>query len=163
MPTVVQLGGDRLMVVNEGVEPFTTGGVRANVVNSIQSWDGGRTWDSSLRRTVYRSPIHSGSGRRYNAYAPYAIRVGNGPVGVAFCTDENKGTTPDLASTPPDQRQCHVGYVSTTTSFETWSGASAIWTGSIRNYTPGLFERSSNDVIVTIDAFAGNQRVMRKP
>jgi hypothetical protein len=143
MPTVVQLGGDRLMVVNEGVEPFTTGGVRANVVNSIQSWDGGRTWDTSLRRTVYRSPIHSGSGRRYNAYAPYAIRVGNGPVGVAFCTD--------------------VGYVSTTTSFETWSGASAIWTGSIRNYTPGLFERSLNDVIVTIDAFAGNQRVMRKP
>ncbi|WPB82002.1 phage capsid protein [Archangium violaceum] len=163
MATVVQLGGDRLMAVTEGVEPFTTGGVRANVVNSIQSWDGGRTWDTSLRRTVYRSPIHSSSGRRYNAYAPYAIRVGNGPVGVAFCTDENKGTTPDLASTPPEQRQCHVGYVSTTTNFETWSGASAIWTGSIRNYTPGLFERSLNDVIVTIDAFAGNQRVMRRP
>ncbi|HYO56376.1 phage capsid protein [Archangium sp.] len=163
MPTVVQLGGDRLMVVAEGVEPFPTGGARANVIHSTQSWDGGRTWDDTMRRTVYQSRIHAGTGRRYNAYAPYAIRVGNGPVGVAFCTDEDKTTAPDLSSTPPDQRQCHVGYVSTTTNFETWSGTSAIWTGSTQNYTPGLFERSLNDVIVTIDAFFGNQRVMRRP
>ncbi|QRK06730.1 phage capsid protein [Archangium violaceum] len=163
MPTVVRLGGDRLMVVAEGVEPFPTGGVRANVIHSTQSWDGGRTWDDSMRRTVYQSRIHSGTGRRYNAYAPYAIRVGNGPVGVAFCTDEDKTTAPDLSSTSPAQRQCHVGYVSTTTNFETWSGTSAIWTGSTQNYTPGLFERSSNNVIVTIDAFSGNQRVMRRP
>ncbi|WP_239470716.1 phage capsid protein [Archangium violaceum] len=163
MATVVQLGGDRLMVVAEGVEPFTTGGARANVIHATQSWDGGKTWDDSLRRTVYQSRIHAGTGRRYNAYAPYAIRVGNGPVGVAFCTDEDKTTAPDLASTPPEQRQCHVGYVSTTTNFETWSGTSAIWTGSTQNYTPGLFERSANDVIVTIDAFFGNQRVMHRP
>ncbi|NTX17181.1 phage capsid protein [Myxococcus sp. CA051A] len=157
MPTVVQLGGDRLMVVVEGVEAFATGGARANVINAVQSWDGGRTWDESLRRTVYRSRVDPGSGRRYNAYVPYAIRVGNGPVGVAFCTDEDKVGAPDLSSAPVDQRNCHVGYVSTTVNFETWSAPSPVWTATSRNYTPGLYERAPNDVIAVIDALGGNR------
>lgn len=157
MPTVVQLGGDRLMVVVEGVEAFATGGARANVINAVQSWDGGRTWDESLRRTVYQSRIDPGSGRRYNAYVPYAIRVGNGPVGVAFCTDEDKAGPPDLSSAPVDQRNCHVGYVSTTINFESWSAPSPVWTATSRNYTPGLYERALNDVIVVIDALGGNR------
>ncbi|MBM7115920.1 sialidase family protein [Archangium primigenium] len=161
MPTVVQLGGDRLMVVVEGVEAFPTGGAHANVINAVQSWDGGRTWDESLRRTVYQSRIDPGSGRRYNAYVPSAIRVGNGPVGVAFCTDENKAGAPDAASAPVDQRFCHVGYVSTTTSFEAWSGASPVWTATSRNYTPGLFERAANDVIAVIDGL-GSHRVLKR-
>jgi hypothetical protein len=161
MPTVVQLGGDRIMLVNEGVEPFTTGGARANVIHASQSWDGGRTWDDSLRRTVYQSRIDPVSGRRYNAYVPYAIRVGNGPVGVAFCTDEDKAGAPDLSSAPVDQRNCHVGYVSTTINFETWSGASPVWTATSRNYTPGLFERAPNDVIAVIDAL-GDNRVLQR-
>ncbi|ATB39834.1 hypothetical protein CYFUS_005282 [Cystobacter fuscus] len=161
MATVVQLGGDRLMAVTEGVEPFPTGGAHANVVNAVESWDGGKTWDDSLRRTVYQSRIDPGSGRRYNAYVPFAIRVGNGPVGVAFCTDEDKAGAPDLASAPPDQRNCHVGYVSTTSNFETWSSPSPVWTATSRNYTPGLFERASNDVIVVIDALGGNRVLQR--
>lgn len=163
MPTVVQLSGDRIMAVVEGVAPFPTGGARANVLHATQSWNGGMTWDDSLRRTVYQAPIDPGTGRRYNAYAPYAIRVGNGPVGVAFCTDEDKAGPPDSPSADVVQRHCHVGYVSTTSNFETWSGTSPVWTGTSQNYTPGLFERSSNDVIVTIDAFFGNQRVLRRP
>jgi hypothetical protein len=161
MPTVVPLGGDRIMAVVEGVEGFPTGGARANVINAVQSWDGGRTWDDSLRRTVYASRVHAGSGRRYNAYVPYAIRVGNGPVGVAFCTDEDKGTTPDLSSTPPDQRYCHVGFVMTTVNFETWGAPSSIWTGTSRNYTPGLFERAPNDVIAVIDGMGTNRVLWR--
>ncbi|WP_253908862.1 phage capsid protein [Corallococcus exiguus] len=159
MPTVVQLAGDRIMAVVEGVEGFPTGGARANVINAVQSWDGGRTWDDSLRRTVYASRIDPGSGRRYNAYVPYAIRVGNGPVGVAFCTDEDKAGPPDLSSAPVDQRSCHVGFVLTTTNFETWSAPSPLWTGTSRNYTPGLFERAPNDVIAIIDGL-GTQRVL---
>jgi len=161
MATVVQLGGDRLMAVVEGVEPFATGGAHANVIYAVQSLDGGKTWDDSLRRTVYQPPLHAASGRRYNAYVPSAIRVGNGPVGVAFCTDEDKGGTPDASSAPVDQRHCHVGYVSTTTNFETWSGTSPVWTATSRNYTPGLFERALNDVIVVIDGL-GTQRVLRR-
>jgi hypothetical protein len=161
MATVVQLGGDRLMAVVEGVEPFPTGGARANLINAVESWDGGKTWDDSLRRTVYQSRIDPASGRRYNAYVPFAIRVGNGPVGVAFCTDEDKAGSPDLSSAPPDQRNCHVGYVSTTTNFETWSSPSPVWTATSRNYTPGLYERAPNDVIVVIDAL-GDNRVLQR-
>ncbi|MFY0576859.1 hypothetical protein ACN28S_23285 [Cystobacter fuscus] len=51
--------------------------------------------------------------------------------------------------------------MSTTTNFETWSGPSAVWTATSRNYTPGLFERAPNDVIVVIDALGGN-RVLRR-
>ncbi|MFP2923856.1 phage capsid protein [Pyxidicoccus sp. 3LG] len=161
MPSVVQLSGDRIMAVVEGVEPFPTGGAHANVINAVQSWDGGRTWDESLRRTVYRSRVDPGSGRRYNAYVPYATRVGNGPVGVAFCTDEDKAGPPDFSNMPVDQRNCHVGYVSTTLNFETWSTPSAVWTGTSRNYTPGLYERAPNDLIVVIDALGGNRVLQR--
>ncbi|WP_233596777.1 MULTISPECIES: hypothetical protein [Corallococcus] len=47
----------------------------------------------------------------------------------------------------------------TTTHFETWSAPSSIWTGTSRNYTPGLFERAPNDVIAIIDGL-GTQRVL---
>ena len=161
MANVVQLGGDRLLLVAEGVEPFPTGGASANVIHAVESWDGGKTWDDTLRRTVYQARIDPGSGRRYNAYVPSAIRVGNGPVGVAFCTDEDKAGAPDAASAPVDQRNCHVGYVSTTTNFETWSAPSAVWTGTSRNYTPGLYERALNDVIVLIDGL-GTNRVLQR-
>lgn len=162
MATVVQLGGDRLLVVCEGVEPFPTGGSSANVIHSVESWDGGVTWDDSMRRTVYQSWVDSGSGRRYNAYVPYAIRVGGGPVGAAFCTDEDKAGPPDYSSDPVDQRQCHVKYISTTTDFETWSGTSTVWTQTTNNYTPGLFERSLDDLISAIDTFDGS-RVVERP
>ncbi|RKG92193.1 exo-alpha-sialidase [Corallococcus terminator] len=161
MPTVVQLAGDRIMAVVEGVEGFPSGGARANVINAVQSWDGGRTWDDSLRRTVYSARIDPGSGRRYNAYVPYAIRVGGGPVGVAFCTDEDKAGPPDLSSAPVDQRNCHVGFVTTTANFETWSAPSPVWTGTSRNYTPGLFERAPNDVIAVIDGLGTNRVLLR--
>lgn len=127
----------------------------------MQSWDGGRTWDASLRRTVYSARVDPGSGRRYNAYVPYAIRVGGGPVGVAFCTDEDKAGAPDLSSAPVDQRDRHVGFVTTTTDFETWSAPSPVWTGTSRNYTPGLFERAPNDVIAIIDGL-GTHRVLQR-
>lgn len=52
MPTVVSLGGDRLLLVTEGVEPVATGQAAANEIHAIQSHDGGRTWDHSTRRTV---------------------------------------------------------------------------------------------------------------
>ncbi|MFP2958024.1 hypothetical protein ACLEPN_09375 [Myxococcus sp. 1LA] len=94
-------------------------------------------------------------------YVPSAIRVGNGPVGVAFCTDEDKAGPPELSSTPPHLRHCHVGCVSTTVNFEPWSGASPVWTATSRNYTPGLFERAPDDVIVVIDAL-GDNRVLQR-
>lgn len=164
MVTVVQLGADRLMAVIEGVEPFPTGGARANLIHAAQSWDGGIHWDASLRRVVYRSHVDPGSARRYNAYVPYGARVGGGPVGVAFCTDEETdGLPPDPANAPVEQRRCRVGYVQTTTDFESWSAPTSVWTETTRNYTPGLFELAPNQLIVTIDAFEGRQRILARP
>ena len=60
-------------------------------------------------------------------------------------------------------RRCQVGYVQTTTSFESWSAPSPVWTTTSSNYTPGLFERAPNKLIVTIDAFGGKQRILSRP
>ncbi|RYZ73957.1 MAG: exo-alpha-sialidase [Proteobacteria bacterium] len=162
MATVVSLGEDRLLLVTEGVQPFAEGQGFANEIHAVESMDGGRTWDQSLRRTVYRARLDTKTGRRYNAYVPFALQIGDGPVVVAFCTDENNSGAPDSPSADVRTRHCNVKYVQTTTDFETWSEPSPIWTGSDRNYTPGLFERSANDVIVTIDQLGSGMRIMNR-
>lgn len=159
MPSIVNLGNNRIMCVMEGVEDSKSGGVVANVIRSIQSMDGGNTWNYSNRQIVYQSPIHSGSGKRFNAYCPVGIRVGGGPVGVVFCTDEDFSGPPDSSSAAPDTRRAHIKYLQTTTNFETWGGVSTIWQGGSSAYSPGMVEKGLNDILVTIDHFSGNQRI----
>lgn len=158
MASVVDLGNNRIMLVTEGIEDNPSGGVYSNVVRAIQSFDGGNTWDYAGRRIVYQSGIHSGSGKRYNAYCPVAIRIGNGPVGVVFCTDEDHGGVPDPSNMGVGSRRSHIKYIRTTTSFETWGGLTSIWTSGNNSYAPGMIETSSNNVLITIDHFGGNQR-----
>jgi hypothetical protein len=158
MPSVVNLGNNRIMVVTEGIENSPSGGASANVIRAIQSYDGGNTWDYAGRKIVYQSSIHSGSGRRYNAYCAMAIRVGNGPVGVLFCTDEDFGGTPDPSNMDVYDRRSHIKYIQTTTNFETWGLKTSIWTGGSHSYAPGMIETSTNNVLISIDNFLGNQR-----
>ena len=160
MATVIDLGNNRIMVVTEGVEDSPSGGSYSNVVRAIQSFDGGKTWDYGGRRIVYQSFIDGGSQRRYNAYSPMGIRIGGGPVGVVFCTDEDFGGTPDESSEDPTKRRCHVKFIRTLDNFETWGDLKPFWTGGNQAYVPGMFEASFNEVMVTIDHFYGNQRVL---
>lgn len=161
MASVIGLGNNRIMVVTEGVEDERTGGDYANVVRAIQSFDGGRTWDYNGRRIVYRSRIDGNSQRRYNAYCPMGIRVGGGPVGVVFCTDEDFGSPPDRSSQDVTLRRCHVKYIRTLENFETWGDLKNIWTGGSQAYVPGMIEIKSNDVLISIDHFRGNERFLR--
>lgn len=161
MATVVNLGNNRLMCVTEGVETNATGGTNANVIRAIQSWDGGKTWDYNNRKIVYQSRIDAGSGRRYNSYVPYAIRIGGGPVAVVFCTDEDFSGPPDYSSQDVMTRRAHVKYIQTNNSFENWGAVSTIWSAGDKAYAPGLFERWSNNAIVTIDNFYGNQTILQ--
>lgn len=158
MASVVDLGNNRIMVVTEGIEDTMSGGVYSNVVRAIQSFDGGYTWNYAGRKIVYQSGIDSASGRRYNAYCPMAVRVGNGPVGVVFCTDEDFGGTPDLSSEAVSKRRSHIKYIRTLDSFETWGGQTSIWTDGSGAYAPGMIETSSNELLISIDHFSGNQR-----
>ncbi|WP_163195163.1 phage capsid protein [Clostridium thermarum] len=161
MATVVNLGNNRLMCVTEGVETYATGGSHANVIRAIQSWDGGMTWDYNNRQIVYQSRIDAGSGRRYNAYAPYAIRIGGGPVGVVFCTDEDFQGPPAYSNQDVLTRRAHVKYIQTTNTFENWGSVTTIWAAGDKAYVPGLYERWSNNVLVTIDNFHGNQTILQ--
>jgi hypothetical protein len=161
MATVVDLGNNRLMCVTEGIESVSTGGANANVVRSIQSFDGGKTWDYNNRQIVYQSRVDASSGRRFNAYCPYAIRIGGGPVGVVFCTDEDFAGPPDYSNQAVETRRAHVKYIQTTDAFEHWGATTTVWSAGSNAYTPGLFERASNNALVTIDNFAGVQTVLQ--
>lgn len=158
MASVVDLGNNRIMLVTEGIEDNMSGGTYSNVVRAIQSFDGGYTWNYAGRKIVYQSSIDSGSGKRYNAYCPMAIRVGNGPVGVVFCTDEDFGGTPDASSEDVTKRRTHIKYIRTMDNFETWGDLTSIWTDGSQAYAPGMIETSSNKVLISIDHFSGNQR-----
>ena len=158
MASVVDLGNNRIMVVTEGIEDNKSGGVYSNVVRAIQSNDGGYTWNYSGRKIVYQSTMDSASGRRYNAYCPMAVRVGNGPVGVVFCTDEDFKGTPDSSSEDVSKRRTHIKYIRTMDNFETWGLLTDIWTGGSKAYAPGIVETSRNNILISIDHFSGNQR-----
>ena len=159
MATVIDLGNNRIMVVTEGVEDYPSGGVYSNVVRAIQSFDGGKTWDYGGRRIVYQSFIDSSSQRRYNAYCPMGIRIGGGPVGVVFCTDEDFGGTPDPSDQDVTKRRTHIKFIRTLENFETWGDLKSFWTNGNQAYAPGMFEMSFNEVMVSIDHF-GNQRIL---
>ena len=78
MASVIDLGNNRIMVVTEGIENSVSGGKYANVLRAIQSFDGGKTWDYDGRKILYQSFIDESSQRRYNAYCPMGIRIGEG-------------------------------------------------------------------------------------
>ena len=158
MASVVDLGNNRIMVVTEGIEDSRSGGVYSNVVRAIQSYDGGYTWNYAGRKIVYQSGTDSVSGRRYNAYCPMAIRVGNGPVGVVFCTDEDFKGTPDASSEAVTKRRTHIKYIRTLENFESWGEVIPVWTDGSSAYAPGMIETAPNEVLVSIDHFSGNQR-----
>merc|ERR1719401_3145357 len=101
--------------------------------------------------TIYEGKLDEITGKRFNAFCPWAIRVGYGPVWVAFLTDEDFLSPPDWSNEPVTNRRSSVKYIQTTSSFQTWSDALVISDGSTKNYKPGLFERKLNTVLCTVD------------
>ena len=160
MASVINLGNNRIIVVTEGVEDSPLGGVYANVLRGIQSFDGGNTWDYNGRKIVYQFFKDSGSGRRYNAYTPIGIIIGNGPVGVVFCTDEDFGGKPDRSDEDVTKRRTLIKFIRTLNNFETWGHKKSFWTNGNQAYASGMLEFKFNNVIVTIDHF-GMKRFLR--
>lgn len=158
MPSVVDLGGDRLMCVTEGVETRGRGG--ANVVRAITSEDGGRTWDYAGRRILYECRVDPVSGRQFNAYAPWAIRLSNGSVWVSFCTDEDFPAPPDFSHENVGKRRSHIKVIRAAAPYRAWSSPSTVWDRSAKTYVPGLFERDPGDVLCAIDLLNGQQAIL---
>lgn len=184
LASVVSLGpdldgvGDRVMVVTEAVS--VTAGVAHNVIRAFQVQNGGATqadWNTLLdSRVIYRSAALDHAGRRYNAYAPFALRVTDGPVVVGFSTDEALDAinqSADAASAPPDMRHSEIKIIQTTDTFENWSTPFTVFglnhpnftggynSGDIYNYQFGMFELAPNDLLATVDMFQGRQLVFR--
>ncbi len=184
LATVVNLGpdldgvGDRLMVVTEGVG--VRNGQGHNNIRAFQVQNGGASqadWNTLLdSRVIYQSPALDTAGHRYNAYSPYALRVGGGPVVVAFSTDEaldNFNLPADQAFAPVNERHSEIKLIQTLGNFETWSSpltlfgldhanfAGSVSSGDIFNYGFGMLELAPNDLLATLDLFGGNQLVFR--
>lgn len=160
MPTVISLGGNRLLCVTEGVLP---GHGNANVVRAIESLDGGATWDFSGRRVLYQCHIDPGTDRRYNAYAPFAFRADDGAVWVAFCTDEDYPGPPDASHAPVHQRHSHIKAIRSHTPWRDWSAPETIWSGNFHNYIPGLFQRGPGHLEGSVHLFDGRDALLFQP
>ena len=109
---------------------------------------------------MYQSHLDGWSGRRYNAYCPMGARIGGGPVGVVFCTDEDFGGLPDESNADVTMRRTHIKFIRTMDNFETWGDLKNFWTDGKQAYAPGMIEIKSNEVLVSIDHFAGNERYL---
>ena len=153
MATVVPLGGSELILVCEGVDPTNT---RRNCLYSIFSHDDGKTWDLASRRVICRPMIGV---VQFNAYCPQAIRVGDGPVGVTYCTDDDF-PAPSLDSAPVNRRNAHIKYIRTLGTFLDWSPPELVDGGERIMYAPGLYEVSKNVLIAIID-HVGTRQVVK--
>lgn len=165
MPSVVSLGAsgqdERLMIVTEGCEEELNGGQYSLVINAVESYDGGSTWDYADRVIVNQGSIHESSGRRYRRYCPMACRNGVGPVHVLFCSENHSGMPKD-SGTSITITTNEIWYIETTTDFETWGNVIAFWDKEECSYQPGMFEYAGGDLRVTISAVnAGYKALFR--
>ena len=150
MPSVIDLGNNRIMVVTEGVDDQRNGGMRANVIRVIQSFNGGKTWDYNGRRIIYQSKIDTKSNKRFNSYCPMGIRIGNSSVGVVFCTDEDFDY-PSASNAPVGKRNSHIKFIRSLDNFETWGDLKQFWSDGRKAYAPGMIEAKLNEILVSID------------
>ena len=155
LSTVVNLDGNDMMLVCESVDPANTA---RNALYSVLSHDNGHTWDFTSRQRIWAP---SKNGVQFNAYCPVAIRYGGGPVGVAFCTDDDF-TSPSSDSTAPGNRNAHIKFIQTLSTFQSWGGLQTIEAGASTMYAPGLFELRSNVILAICDLFGGRQTVRQR-
>jgi hypothetical protein len=155
LPSVVNLDGSTMMLVCEGVDPNNPA---RNCLFAIKSFNNGRTWDFATRQKIW-APFKNGV--QFNAYDAHAVRYGNGPVGVVFCTDDDFAS-PSPNNAPPHLRNAHVKFIRTLATFEQWGDLQTVETGQNSMYSPGLFEISFNTLLSTIDFYGGRQVIKRR-
>jgi len=151
LSSVCNLDGSDMMLVCEGVDPNNTA---RNCLFSIKSHDNGHTWDFNSRQLIWAP--RNASNIQANAYDPLAIRYGGGPVGVVFCTDDDFAA-PSSNSLPPNQRNAHVKFIQTLSTFDSWGGLQTVEAGQSSMYSPGLFEIATNSLICSTDFYGGRQ------
>lgn len=155
MPSVVNLDGTSMMLVCEGIDPSNPS---RNCLYALKSYNNGVSWDYNSRQMIW-SPRKNGA--QFNAYNPHATRYGGGPVGVAFCTDDDFASA-SQSSTPVGQRNAHVKFIRTMSTFEQWGDLQTIESRQGTMYNPGLFEIAPNSLICTIDFFGGRQVIRQR-
>jgi hypothetical protein len=142
MASVVELpatGGAarRLIAVFESVQ---TRPPHANLVRSVSSDDGGRTWSwSKVERGIVYEPPKPGD---FMALAPWLVRLRDGTLLCVFCTDEDRDKA-NVSGTPPRRMNLDIKYVICRDDGQAWStSATLAYAGTHRNYLPGVVELS---------------------
>ncbi|QDU32015.1 hypothetical protein KS4_00430 [Poriferisphaera corsica] len=192
MATAVSLGSNKIIAVMEGIKTETYRSDNQdkpndfNVVRSVVSNDGGVTWTN--RSIIYESSKKGPDGRTYNAYCPYATKVGRDGIAVVFCTDEDKKLLeirPDESFMSPSMRSSsikfgllndnHDGFAHVETVHSMFpegvvDPSSPVWRRykeglaietieDSHNYHPVLFDGKQNKQLhCLVDFFGGKQR-----
>jgi len=85
------------------------------------------------------------------------IRIGNGPVGVIFCTEEDSGEVPDESSDNILNRKFNAKFIRTLDTFENWGEITNFWASGNKTYAPGMIEIILNQVLISIGHLTGLQ------
>jgi len=159
MSSIVSLEQGKLFCITEGV---STEPPHSNVVRCVRSLDGGQSWDMETRRIVYQGRWDPKSSSHFNAYCPWGIRVASSEVWVAFLTDEDFRSPPDLSSTGVGERRSIVKVVKSTTHCASWSEAEIILGGPhTQYYAPGLLQCENLGVLCAVDLLDSTQQVLQ--
>ncbi|QDU32013.1 hypothetical protein KS4_00410 [Poriferisphaera corsica] len=180
-------GRDKVFVVFEGIEDKT--GANRNVVwgliGELPQHNAGSShaFQNDEPFEVYKSPTKP-NGQKYNAYAPYIVRLYDGDeilndypnYAIAFCTDEdvyliNDRAPADSPSEDVMKRRSTIKvvfgkYAETPLYQRIFSSPKTVWPGymvdvrdpnEFHSYMPGLVRLSENSLYIIVDYFNNHQ------
>lgn len=136
MPSVVELDDGRLLAV---VETVGAQAPHPNIVMSVTSSDGGRTWSwkQGPRELVYRADSN------HMALSPWLAKIDANRLICVFVTDEDRDQA-DMSGTPADKLNADVKYVTSVDAGEVWSRPHDLHTRTHRTYKPGVARLQSD-------------------
>lgn len=153
MPSVVELDDGTMLCIYESVAVEQP---HRNVIRSVTSDDGGRTWSWQTRD---RDIAYASKGDHL-ALAPWMIRRADGSLFVVFCTDEDQDQA-SRSGLPPVRMHLDIKWIESSDNGKTWSRPQLVWGGAHRSYLPGILEIHDGSMQVhCIDYSIGGTRVL---
>lgn len=132
MPSVIQAGKGRLICAFESVQADRP---HAGCLRIVTSDDNGLTWSwPQFDRDILYQP----KDRRFHAFSPALVRVGDKALALAFATNEDR-PEPGISGTPARELNLDIKMILSRDGGRSWSKeVELIHTGRGQNYLPGL-------------------------
>lgn len=148
MASVVELQSGRLLAVLESAQLERP---HANLIRSVTSDDGGKTWSWSAGG---RGVVFEPADRRHMAVSPWLARLHDETLVCVFATDEDR-PEPDRPGAPPEEFHMDIKCVLSRDGGHSWTRpARTVFDGTHRCYAPGAAVLQDGSLLVVFSDFA---------